>query len=201
MTEVASGYLPWGAAVVVTLGAIMAITTSLNPTLIVPSRLALIFVEDGLAPNWLGFVSRRTATPIVSLTLNLIACLVLVVSKQLSLALNIAVFALVLLYCVHSLAFLILPRSNPKLYAEIGVSIPRLLMTVAALLSVLSMGVLIAVQVWQDVQTLMTQSLRERIAQHALTSLELAVLWSTFAALLYFFSKWIRGRARRASEQ
>jgi hypothetical protein len=70
-------------------------------------------------------------------------------------------------------------------------------MIVAALLSVLSMGVLIAVQVIQDVQTLMTQSLRERVAQHALTSLELAVLWSAFAALLYLFSTWMRGRTRR----
>src|SRR3989440_7449556 len=39
MTEVASVYLPWGAAAFVTLGAIMAITTSLNPTLIVPSQI------------------------------------------------------------------------------------------------------------------------------------------------------------------
>jgi amino acid transporter len=202
MTEVASVYLPWGAAVIVTLGAIMAITTSLNPTLIVPSRMTLIFVEDGLAPNWLGFVSRRTATPIVALTLNLIACVVLVKSNQLSLALNIAVFALVLLYCVHSLAFLLLPRSNPKLYSEISMNLPRWLMVTAALLSVLSMGVLIAVQVVQDVHTLMTQSLRERIEQHALTSLELAVLWSTFAALLYMFSKWMKRRAQtRAAEQ
>jgi amino acid transporter len=131
----------------------------------------------------------------VSLTLNLIACLVLLISKQLSLALNIAVFALVVLYCMHSLAFLILPRSNPKLYSEIGVSLPRWLMTAAAVVSVLSMGVLIAVQVIRDVQTLMTQSLRERIAQHALTSLELAVLWSTFAALLYFVSRSMSGRA------
>jgi amino acid transporter len=80
MTEVAMKYLPWGAAAFVTLGAIMAITTSLNPTLIVPSRLALIFVEDGLAPAALGSVNRRTATPVVALTLNLIACLVLLVS-------------------------------------------------------------------------------------------------------------------------
>jgi amino acid transporter len=118
-----------------------------------------------------------------------------------SLALNIAVFALVLLYCVHSLAFLILPRSNPKLYSEIKLNLPRWLMIVAALLSVLSMGVLIAVQVAEDVHTLMNQSLRERIKQHALTSLELAVLWSTFAALLYIFSKWMSGRAAtRAAE-
>src|SRR5881227_449505 len=125
MTEVAAVYLPWGAAIIVTLGAIMAITTSLNPTLIVPSRLALIFVEDRLAPRWLGFVSSKTGTPIVSLTLNLAACLVLVISKQLSLALNIAVFALVLLYCLHSVAFLMLPRWNRKLYGEISLTLPR----------------------------------------------------------------------------
>ena len=194
MTEVASVYLPWGAAVIVTLGAVMAITTSLNPTLIVPSRLALIFVEDRLAPKWLGFISPRTATPIVSLTLNLVACLVLLVSQQLSLALNIAVFALVLLYCLHSIAFLILPRSNPKLYAEISVNLPRWLLTAAALVSVLSMGVLIIVQVLQDFETLKTQSLKERIAQHSLTSLELAIFWSFFAGLLYLFSRWMGNR-------
>ena len=195
MTEVASVYLPWGAAIIVTLGAIMAITTSLNPTLIVPSRLALIFVEDRLAPNWLGWVSPRTRTPTVSLTLNLIACLILVISKQLSLALNIAVFALVLLYCLHSLAFLLLPRRNPKLYGEISLSLPRWLLAGAALISVLSMGVLIAVQVMQDVTALTTQSLRERIAQHSLTSLELAVLWSTVAAVFYVFARWRQSSA------
>ena len=193
MTEVASVYLPWGAAIIVTLGAIMAITTSLNPTLIVPSRLALIFVEDRLAPRWLGFVSSKTGTPIVSLTLNLAACMVLVISRQLSLALNIAVFALVLLYCLHSVAFLMLPRWNPKLYGEIGLTLPRGLMMFAALVSVVSMGVLIAVQVVQDIQTLTTQSLKERITQHSLTSLELAVLWSVVAALLYVVARMMKG--------
>jgi amino acid transporter len=195
MTEVASVYLPWGAAIIVTLGAIMAITTSLNPTLIVPSRLALIFVEDRLAPRWLGLVSAKTGTPIVSLTLNLAACMVLLISRQLSLALNIAVFALVLLYCLHSVAFLMLPRWNPKLYGEISLTLPRGLMTFAALVSVVSMGVLIAVQVVQDIQTLTTQSLQERIAQHSLTSLELAVLWSVVAALLYVVARWRRSSA------
>jgi amino acid transporter len=196
MTEVASVYLPWGAASFVTLGAVMAITTSLNPTLIVPSRLALIFVEDRLAPRQLGFVSKRTATPVVSLTLNLAACLVLLVSKQLSLALNIAVFALVLLYCLHSVAFLMLPRWNPKLYREISLNLPPWLLFASAIVSVLSMGVLIAVQVVQDVRTLMTQSLRERIAQHSLTSLELAVAWSAFAVTLYVIARLLRGRSQ-----
>ena len=181
MTEAASVYLPWGAAAFVTIGAIMAITTSLNPTLIVPSRLAIIFVEDGLAPQWLGFINPRTATPIRALTLTLAGSASLLISKQLSLALTIAVFALVILYFLHSLTFLLLPRWNPQLYKQINVGIPVWLQRGAALLSVLSMGVLIVVQVVQDAHTLRTQSLyvldlMERpigITNHSLTSLEL----------------------------
>lgn len=192
MTEVASAYLPWGAASFVTLGGIMAITTSLNPTLIVPSRLALIFVEDGLAPRWLGAINSRTATPVRALTLSVAACLLLLLRKDISLALNIAVFALVLLYLLHSLTFLILPRRNPQLYGEIKIGIPVWLQRGAAVLSVLSMGLLIVVQVAQDAHTLRTQSLGERIAKHSLTSLELALVWSFIGAALYVFARLMR---------
>ena len=194
MTEVASVYLPWGAAAFVTLGAIMAITTSLNPTLIVPSRMALIFVEDGLTPRWLGVVNPRTATPVRALTLNMLACLILLVSNQLALALNIAVFALVLLYFLHSLTFLILPRRNPRLYGEITIGLPVWLQRGAAWLSVLSMGILIVVQVANDLKTLTTTSLGERVNTHSLTSLELAVTWSIVGATLYVIARWMRKR-------
>ncbi|HEY6046281.1 MAG TPA: APC family permease [Pyrinomonadaceae bacterium] len=189
MTQVASSYLPWGAASFVTLGAIMALTTSLNPTLIVPSRLALIFVADGLAPRWLGAVSRRTATPVPALTLTLVACLVLLVSRQLSLALNIAVFALILLYFMHSLVFLMLPRWNPALNREISIGLPVWLQRAAAWLSVLSMGGLIVVQLARDSQTLRTTSLSERITGHSLTSLELAIVWGLIGAGLYAYAR------------
>lgn len=196
MTEVAAVYLPWGAAVFVTIGAIMAITTSLNPTLIVPSRLAIIFVEDGLAPRWLGVINPRTATPVRAMTLTLAASALLVVSKQLTLALTIAVFALFLLYFLHSLTFLLLPRWNPQLYKQISVGIPVWLQRGAALLSVLSMGLLIVVQVSHDAQTLRTQSLSERIANHSLTSLELALVWSLIGAALYVVAR-LAGRQSR----
>jgi basic amino acid/polyamine antiporter, APA family len=185
MTEVAAVYLPWGATTLVTLGAIMAITTSLNPTMIVPSRLALIFVEDGLAPRWLGVVNAQTATPIRALTVTLAACLFLLLRKDISLALNIAVFALVLLYFLHSLTFLILPRRNPELYSEITIGIPAWLQRGAAIISVLSMGLLIVVQVVQDAHTLANESFSERVAKHSLTSVELAVVWSLIGAGLY----------------
>src|SRR5919199_2279206 len=153
MAEVASVYLPAGAALFVTFGAIMAITTSLNSTMLVPSRLAIILARDRLAPRFVGVVNPRTATPIRSLTLTFVACVLLLVSNQLSLALNIAIFALVVLYFMHSLVFLMLPRRNPKLYRSITVSLPLWLQRAAAVLSVLTMGVLIVVQVSQDTRT------------------------------------------------
>ena len=200
MTEVAMKYLPWGAATFVTLGAIMAITTSLNPTLIVPSRLALIFVEDGLAPPVLGSVNPRTATPVVALTLNLIACLVLLVSRQLALALNIAVFALVLLYFLHSLAFLLLPRFNPELNRQITINMPVWLQRLAAWISVLAMGGLIVVQVSRDLRTLQGTSLSERISSHSLTSVELALAWSAVGAGLYALARVMKQKTENAGK-
>jgi len=55
----------------------------------------------------------------------------------------------------------------------------------AALLSVISMGGLILVQVFQDLETLGKTSLGQRITTHSLTSLELAVVWSAVGAVLY----------------
>jgi amino acid transporter len=194
MADVASVYLPAGAAAFIKLGAIMAIMTALNGTMLVPSRLAMMFVKDRLAPDWVGHVNTRTATPIRGLTLTLIGCVVLLVSNQLSLALNIAVFALITLYFLHSITFLLLPRWNPELYREITIGLPRWLLFGSAALSAVAMGSMILVQIIQDVQTLRTQSFYDRIMQHSLTSLELAVVWSIFGAMLYGFSRWMGNR-------
>jgi amino acid transporter len=194
MAEVASIYLPLGAAMFVTLGAIAAIMTALNGTLMVPSRLAIMFVEDHLAPAWVGFVNPTTATPIRGLTLTLIACVLLLVSGQRSLALNVAVFALVVLYFLHSLVFLFLPRWNPSLFNEIKVNIPQRLQRVAAVVSVLTMGLLIVIQLMGDAQTLSTQTLSERITNHSLTSIELIVVWSIVGAVLYGVARLRVGR-------
>lgn len=185
MAEVASIYLPAGAAVFVTIGAIAAIMTALNGTILVPSRLAIMFVEDALAPRWLGFVNPTTATPIRGLTLTLVCCAVLLISGQLSLALNVAVFALVVLYFIHSLVFLLLPRLNPTLASQIEINLPRRMQQVAAVVSVLAMGLMIAIQLGQDADVLRTQTLSQRISGQSLTSIELILVWGLVGVGLY----------------
>jgi amino acid transporter len=185
MAEVASRYLPSSAAMFVTFGAIMAIMTALNGTMLVPSRLALMFAADRLAPKWLGNVNAKTGTPIIGLTLTLVACVLLLVSGQLSLALNIAVFALLVLYFLHSLIFLLLPRLNPALNSEIKVQLSKPLQQVSAIVSVISIGAMIVIQLVRDFQSLRVTSVRQRVIEHSLTSTELIVVWSIVGAILY----------------
>jgi basic amino acid/polyamine antiporter, APA family len=178
MTVVASRYLPVGAAWFVTLGAVMALTTSVNATMLVPSRVAIMLAEDRLAPRVLGSISPRTGTPVIGLTITLIVALALLISGRISLALNIAVFALVLLYFLHSLALLLLPRANPELYRSATLRLPLSLQRIAAVVSLLSMGTLIALQVTNDI--------RDRVHGGPLTTIELTLIWGALGAVLYF---------------
>ena len=197
MAEVASLYLPSSATIFVTIGAIAAIMTALNGTLFVPSRLGIMFVKDGLAPRWLGFINPKTATPIRGLTLTLLCCVILLVSGQLAVALNVAVFALVVLYFIHSLVFLFLPRLNPDLANEIQVNLSLRWRQVAAIVSMVSMGVLILIQLRQDAIALQTSSISQRISGNSLTSIELMLVWGLVGLGVYQFARTQRRNAAK----
>jgi APA family basic amino acid/polyamine antiporter len=189
MTEVGARYLHAAAAAFVTLGAVMALATSLNATMLVPSRMALVLVRDGLAPAWIGRISERTGTPVLGLASTLAVSLALVLSGQVSLALNIAVFALVALYLLHSVALLLLPRWNPALFATVEAPIPLWVQRVAGVVSIVSMAGLLAIQLHADAAVLRATTLRERAATHQLTTVELAAAWGVLGLALYFAAR------------
>lgn len=190
MAEVAAVYLPVGAAGFVTFGAIMALTTSMNSTMLVPSRLGIILASDRLAPDWMGKISVKTGTPVLGLTLTLAASAFLLVSGQVSLALNVAVFALVILYGMHSLVFLLLGRRNPSLHGQVSIAIPGWVQQTSGVVSVAAMAGLVLVQVYQDSRTLRTTSLAHRIETHSLTSVELLIAWAAVGVGLYLYARW-----------
>ena len=197
MAEAGAVYLPFGAAWFVTLGAVLAITTSLNATMLVPSRLAVVLARDRLAPRWLGAIEPRTGTPVRALTGTLAAAAVLLLTGQISLALNIAVFALVVLYFLHSFALLLLPRSNPALFRSVTARIPIGVQRLAAIFSMLAMAGLLVLQVTRDLRTLAELSLPERIAHRSVTTLELCLAWAVAGATIYLLG---RRQAARAPE-
>lgn len=185
MSEVAAVYLSDAGAAVVTIGALMALSTSLNATMFVPSRIAVMLARDRLAPAWIGAVDARTGTPVVALTLTFALAVALSWSGQLSLALGIAVSALTVLYVLHSIALLALPRRNPELNAEVQVRLSPTLRTAAGWASVLTLGGILVVGFVSDLRAIAASALVDRAREGGLTSLELLVVWAVIGIALY----------------
>jgi amino acid transporter len=196
MADVAAVYLPANMVWIITVGALMAIATSLNATMLVPSRLALMLARDGLSPAWVAAIHPRTGTPVRGLTLTFLVAAGLLVSGQVSLALDIAVLALVVLYLLHSVTLLLLPRRNPQLWSLREVGLPAWLIRAAAVLSVLSMAGLVVVQVGQDARAMRALGFVERVSSGKFTSVELLLGWSVLGLALYGLGRGRRGRVK-----
>jgi hypothetical protein len=89
------------------------------------------------------------------------------------------------LYFIHSLVFLLLPRLNPTLASEIEINLPRRMQQVAAVVSLIAMAFMIVVQLGLDAEVLRTQTLAQRISGQSLTSIELIFVWGLAGLGLY----------------
>jgi hypothetical protein len=88
---------------------------------------------------------------------------------------------------------LFLPWLNPGLANEIEINLPRRVQQMAAIVSVLSMGLMIVIQLRQDAVVLSTQTLSQRIENKSLTSIELLIMWGIVGAVLYQLARMQRG--------
>jgi len=185
MSEAAATYLPFGAEAVVTLGAVMAIATSLNASLLVPARLCWSLAREGHVPAALGWLHARRGTPVVGLAATFAAVAVLLVSGRMQLALGIAVVALMLLYLLHDLAVLALRRSNPALLAQATTRLSRRTQCLAAGASALALAALLVLHFAGDVRRLLGTPPFARLARLEPTSLELLVAWVLVGLVLF----------------
>ena len=94
-----------------------------------------------------------------------------------------------LLYALHSVALLLLPRLNPALYGQVTTGIPRGLQRVCAWASILALGALVALSLGGDVRRMQEASFASRLRELDLTSLELLVVWAVLGAVLFRWSR------------
>jgi hypothetical protein len=123
MSRAASTYLPFGATAIVTLGAVMAVATSLNATMLVPARLAWHLAREGHVPGVFARLHATARTPVVGLSVSFGIVAALLVSGRMGLALGIAIVALMMLYALHSVALILLPslsRALPEVTSRIA---------------------------------------------------------------------------------
>jgi len=104
------------------------------------------------------------------------------------------VLALVILYFLHSAALLALPRRNPQLFASVTGGIGRPTQRVSAIVSMIAMAGLIALQAVRDARVLATTSFGERLSNRSLTSLELVIFWTALGLVMYAATR--KGRQR-----
>jgi basic amino acid/polyamine antiporter, APA family len=186
MSDAAHRFLPaWGGAVV-TIGALMAFTTSLNATLFVPSRILYVFAEDHLLPRSLARISGRFRTPWVSLVVNTAFALILLWTKSFKYVLDIVLVAIFLYYGLHSASLIALPFARRALYEKARVRIRPALLVIFGLISVLSMGYLAVATIASDI----AKQNATPVEQRGLAVWQLLVLWSAIGTALYLFGRW-----------
>lgn len=142
MALVASRYLPFGAAAIVAIGAIMAFTTSTNACLMIPSRLTYVMASDRVIPRRLARINMRLRTPDLALTACTALAIVLVVSRTLDYMADAVVQSFLLLYGIHSLTLVALPFVRPALLQKAWFRPPTWLLVAAGLFSAACLGYL-----------------------------------------------------------
>ncbi|GEM_PF-112704 len=186
MSDAAARFLPsWGGAVV-TIGALMAFTTSLNATLFVPARILYVFGEDRVLPQWLSSVSRRFRTPWVSLIVNTVIALALLWTRSFDYVLNIALVSMFLIYGLHSFALVALPFIRPALYKTAEVKLRPALIVVFGLISFASMLYLTIVTIARDISRQNNLPAQER----GMTLWQLLLIWVAVGTALYGLARW-----------
>ncbi len=140
MADVAAQYLPpWGSSIVA-IGAMSAFLTSINGSILVPSRMLFVFSEDRLMPRSLASVHPQWRTPYISLLISAIICPALIWSQSARYLMNAGLIGIFIIYCFQGIALMALPIVNKRLYKSAQFQLPKWLLYLVGSISAFSMA-------------------------------------------------------------
>ena len=140
MADVAAQYLPpWGSSIVA-IGAMSAFLTSINGSILVPSRMLFVFSEDRLMPRSLALVHPQWRTPYISLIISAIICTALIWSQSARYLMNAGLIGIFIIYCFQGIALMALPNVNKRLYNSAQFQLPKRLLYLVGSISAFSMA-------------------------------------------------------------
>ncbi|MEE2877177.1 MAG: amino acid permease [Candidatus Neomarinimicrobiota bacterium] len=153
MADVAAQYLPpWGAAAVA-LGAMCAFLTSINGSILVPSRMFFVFSEDRLMPTFLSAVHPKWRTPHISLIISAAICTGLIWTQSSQFLLNTGLIGIFIVYFLQGVALAFLPKVNRPLYESALFRPPQIVVSciglfTATVMLIFMIAILKSVLVW-----------------------------------------------------
>ena len=140
MADAAAVYLPpWGAGIVA-IGAMSAFLTSINGSILVPSRMLFVFSEDRLLPPFLASIHPKWRTPHVSLIISGIICTSLVWTKSSYFLMNTGLIGIFIIYIMQGIALVSMPTVNKSLYESARFKPPVWILYILGSITILSMG-------------------------------------------------------------
>jgi amino acid transporter len=140
MADAAAVYLPpWGAKIVA-IGAMSAFLTSINGSILVPSRMLFVFSEDRLLPPILAAVHPKWRTPHVSLIISGVICTGLVWTKSAYFLMSTGLIGIFIIYFMQGLALVCLPIVNQDLYQSANFKPPVWALYIIGCVTIISMG-------------------------------------------------------------
>ena len=143
MADAAKQYLPaWGSAIVA-IGAMSAFLTSINATILVPSRLLFVFSEDRLMPPILAKVHPKWKTPYISLIISAIICVILIWYQSSQFLMNAGLIGIFGIYALQGIALIALPHTNRRLYDSAKVKLPIWSLYIIGSISVITIVIFI----------------------------------------------------------
>ena len=150
MADASAVYLPpWGSNIVA-IGAMSAFLTSINGSILVPSRMLFVFSEDRLLPTFLAAIHPKWRTPHISLIISGIICTGLVWSKSAYFLMSTGLIGIFIIYIIQGLALIAMPTVNKPLYESAGFKPPVWVLYLLGGITVISMGFFMA-QIIADV--------------------------------------------------
>ena len=143
MADAAKQYLPAGGSAIVAIGAMSAFLTSINATILVPSRLLFVFSEDRLMPPILAKVHPKWKTPYISLIISAIICVILIWYQSSQFLMNAGLIGIFGIYALQGIALIALPHTNRRLYDSAKVKLPIWSLYIIGSISVITMVIFI----------------------------------------------------------
>lgn len=111
-------FLPFGSQIVA-IGAIAAFLTTINASMMAPSRILYVFAEDRVAPAALARLTKKSGAPLISLTINAGISLFLIWNHAVGFLIAMSLQAIIILYFTECLALALLPKVNKELWNQV----------------------------------------------------------------------------------
>ncbi|MDZ4729695.1 MAG: APC family permease [Xanthomonadales bacterium] len=149
--------LPSGWAIVIVLGAAIALLNDLPAMILSVSRLMFAWAEDGIFPKPLARVSATRHTPVVAIVASGVMASVGILGSHFAgdffLGVDIMVTSMLVNFLLMCITVVALPKHNPDLYREIRVVSSRKVQLALSWTGIFILSAFLCIHIWKDLSS------------------------------------------------